>query len=106
MTSITDLWKASGRTTGSLYTNNAAMRYFDIFQQSIEEPRFEDLSAEDLSEPQAIQLKYCDWVCFMIRNPPMYQNKPVDPDTTKNHENLQGSIGWHSSYKDERVKAG
>ena len=59
----------------------------------------------------------------MIHNPPMYQNKPVDLDTTvknnfglvkqrfivdecfKDHEDLQGSIGWYTSYKEKLIKA-
>jgi len=33
---------AAGRQTGSDYTNRSAIKYFDTYQQSIDEPSFDD----------------------------------------------------------------
>jgi len=99
------------------------MKYFDNFQESIDEPCFDHLTVEDLSEPQAIQLKFRNWAAAMIANPPMYQGKPVNPDGAianyfglvktrfmeddrfKHHQDLQGEVSWFTAYKMELVKA-
>jgi hypothetical protein len=58
--------------TGSINTNNAAAKYFNTFQDSIEEDYFDDV--------ESIQLKFFDWVQFMMQTP--HQERPVDPKTT------------------------
>ena len=122
--SVESLRSAGGRVTGSGFTNRAAIKYFNNFQQSIDEPCYLDLKAEDLSEPQAIQLKFHDWACYMIANPPMHQGKPVDPNTTiknyfglvkqrmlederfKDHIDLQGDCIWHTAYNHHKLLPG
>ena len=60
--------------TGSISTNNAATKYFNIFEDSIEEDYFDNV--------QSIQLKFFDWAQCMMQTSPLHQGRPVDPKTT------------------------
>lgn len=96
-------------------------KVFDNFQESINELCF-DLTVEDISEPQAKQLKFCDWAAAMITNSPMYQGRPVNPDgTIANYfaqfmihfiencrfnylQDFQGETSWFMAYKTKLVE--
>ena len=111
----------SGRAQGSRDTNASAIAYFNRFQRKRDEPEFDNLTTEDFAGPQSIQLTFHDWAVDLVEHPPIYQDKPVNPNTIKNyyglvktrfqedprfkdHEDLRGDPAWFTTCRNDMVK--